>query len=206
MINVADIDWEKMNGLVPAIVQDDVNGRVLMLGYMNEAALCQTLESGNVTFFSRSKQGLWMKGETSGNFLKLRNIKTDCDRDALLVTAEPTGPVCHRGTATCFDESGESTASSLAFLATLEKIIDERSQAAPDESYTARLFSEGMERCAQKVGEEGVEVALAALGTSSAKIKEESADLIFHLLVLLRRAGLSLNDVTDILKKRHGAR
>jgi phosphoribosyl-AMP cyclohydrolase / phosphoribosyl-ATP pyrophosphohydrolase len=206
MIDVTKIDWGKMGGLVPAIVQSAMDGRVLMLGYMNEEALRRTIENGKATFFSRSKQRLWIKGETSGNFLMVKSIRLDCDGDALLLTAKPTGPVCHRGTATCFDEGEESAIPSLAFLAQLEAIIEARSGADPKESYTARLFGEGIERCAQKVGEEGVEVAMAALGESKEKLKEESADLIFHLMVLLRRADLSLSDVVDILKKRHNAR
>ena len=197
---VEQIDWEKTGGLVPAIVQDEADGRVLMLGYMNAEALEQTLETGKVTFFSRSKQRLWVKGKTSENFLLLKDIKIDCDRDTLLIKAAPTGPVCHNGTATCFDDGEMPT---LAFLSHLEGIIDERAKADPKESYTARLFLEGIERMAQKVGEEGVEVAVAALGTSKEKLLGESADLLFHLLITLRHAGLSLADVVAVLKSRH---
>ena len=199
---VEQIDWEKTGGLVPAIVQDEADGRVLMLGFMNGEALRQTLETGKVTFFSRSKQRLWVKGETSGNFLLLKDIKIDCDCDTLLIAATPTGAVCHRGTATCF-EYNETP--SLAFLSHLERIIDQRAKADPKESYTARLFGEGVERMAQKVGEEGVEVALAAVGASKEKLLGESADLIFHLLITLRHADLSLADVVTVLTARHKA-
>jgi phosphoribosyl-AMP cyclohydrolase / phosphoribosyl-ATP pyrophosphohydrolase len=214
MIEVEQIDWKKVNGLVPAIVQDAANSRVLMLGYMNEEALRQTIETGKVTFFSRAKKRLWVKGETSGNFLQLKDIKLDCDNDTLLIAAKPTGPICHRGTATCFEDdlpkndrcekaNGKINASSLAFLLQLESIIDARAKADPAESYTARLFNEGIERIAQKVGEEGVEVAIAALGSSKEKLCEESADLLFHLLVALRHKDLSLANIVSILKQRH---
>ncbi|MFA4994871.1 MAG: bifunctional phosphoribosyl-AMP cyclohydrolase/phosphoribosyl-ATP diphosphatase HisIE [Bdellovibrionales bacterium] len=201
MNNFERIDWAKGEGLVPAIIQDAIDGRVLMLGYMNAEALRQTRETGKVTFFSRSKQRLWVKGETSGNFLELKDIKVDCDADTLLVRAIPVGPICHKGTATCFgdDEGG----SSLGFLRQLEDIIDVRAKSDPAQSYTARLFGEGVDRIAQKVGEEGVEVALAAVGGSKEKLLEESADLLFHLLIALRHAGLSLGDVSSVLQARH---
>jgi phosphoribosyl-ATP pyrophosphohydrolase/phosphoribosyl-AMP cyclohydrolase len=192
------IDWGKSDGLVPAIVQDAASLRVLMLGYMNREALQATLDSGKVTFFSRSKQRLWQKGETSGHVLKFRSVKLDCDRDALLVTAEPEGPTCHNGTTTCW---GDDDAPNLATLADLAATIRKR-QAQPEPgSYTAKLFESGLTRIAQKVGEEGVETALAgALG--EANLTEEAADLLYHLLVLLRASGASLDDVLKVLFDR----
>ncbi len=196
------IDWEKDGGLVPAIVQDATDGRVLMLGYMNEEALRATEKTRRVTFFSRSKQRLWVKGETSGNFLELRQIRRDCDNDALLVTAVPCGPVCHNGTATCFDGN-----SGMGFLGELEEIIASRLTSDEDggKSYVASLRRDGAARMAQKVGEEGVEVALAAAVSDKVRLREESADLLFHLMVLLRHSGLSLADVAKTLSARHDA-
>jgi len=199
---VAKIDWGKGNGLVPAIVQDSATARVLMLGYMNREALEQTIASGKVTFFSRSKDRLWTKGETSGNFMLLDGIKVDCDGDTLLVSARPQGAACHKGKETCF---GAHTAD-LGFLGTLENIVTQRIKADPETSYVAKLMSKGIEKIAQKVGEEGVETALAGVLPSEEKLKEEAADLLFHLIVLLKARNLSLHDVADVLEKRHASR
>lgn len=201
----ADIErlaWDKMEGLLPAVVQDPFDGRVLMQGYMNREALGRSLESGKVTFWSRSRQELWTKGETSGNTLVLTAIHADCDSDCLLVLATPAGPTCHRGTDSCFDEEA-AVRPELAFLAALERLVAEREQQRPEGSYTTRLFEEGVKRIAQKVGEEGVETALAAAAGDSDELVEESADLLYHLLVLLRASGSSLEEVIDVLKKRH---
>lgn len=195
------LDWNKMDGLLPAIVQDIDDGRVLMLGYMNQAALRQTLDSGKVTFFSRSRQGLWTKGETSGNWLQLKAIGPDCDNDALLVQARPAGPVCHRGTDTCF---GSTRRPATGFIGRLERVIESRRGGDPATSYTARLLDKGIRRCAQKVGEEGVEVALAAATGDREELIAESADLLYHLLVCLAAADTGLDAVVDALEQRHG--
>ncbi|MEL7448064.1 MAG: bifunctional phosphoribosyl-AMP cyclohydrolase/phosphoribosyl-ATP diphosphatase HisIE [Pseudomonadota bacterium] len=195
------VDWQKTGGLVPAVVQDAVSGHTLMLGYMNQDALNKTLDTGLVTFFSRSRQALWTKGETSGNRLHLVDLDSDCDNDTLLVRARRTGPVCHTGTVTCFD--GRAAQSGFGFLGTLEQVIAKRLNEAPDSSYTAKLAASGLRRIAQKVGEEGVEVALAATAGDDAEVVSESADLLFHLLLLLKRRNLSLADVATELHRRH---
>lgn len=200
MIDPATLDWDKMpGGLLPAIVQDRATATVLMLGYMDRGALAETLESGFVTFFSRSKNRLWRKGETSGNLLRLVAILPDCDGDALLVTAEPAGPTCHLGRDSCF----AAEARGAAWLGRLEAIVAERAGADPATSYTARLLGEGPAKAAQKVGEEGVEVALAAVSRDSDGVTEEAADLLFHLLVLLRSRGVALGQVVERLRDRH---
>jgi phosphoribosyl-ATP pyrophosphohydrolase/phosphoribosyl-AMP cyclohydrolase len=204
--NPGRVDWRKGDGLVPAIVQHADTGSVLMLGYMNEAALRATQERGRVVFFSRSKQRLWEKGETSGHFLQLVDIRLDCDDDTLLVTALPHGPVCHTGTATCFGDRPASAAERLAFLAELEHIIAARIAEKPEGSYTARLFSQGPRRIAQKVGEEGVEVALASLVEADGALLGEAADLLYHLLLLLRSRALHLDQVIEELRQRHATR
>jgi phosphoribosyl-ATP pyrophosphohydrolase/phosphoribosyl-AMP cyclohydrolase len=191
------IDWQKSGGLVPAIVQDATSGRVLMLGYMNLAAYERTLSIGEAVFFSRSKQRLWRKGETSGNTLKVMEIRSDCDGDTLLVRAEPAGPTCHRGTVTCFGEELDAT-----LLDELEAVIDGRLAQKPEDSYVAKLAAAGVARAAQKVGEEGVETALAAVTRDDDGLAEEAADLVFHLLVLLRIRGLSLEDLLAKLAAR----
>jgi phosphoribosyl-ATP pyrophosphohydrolase/phosphoribosyl-AMP cyclohydrolase len=191
------IDWQKSGGLVPAIVQDATSGRVLMLGYMNRDAYDRTLSVGEAVFFSRSKQRLWRKGETSGNTLKVMEIRADCDGDTLLVRAEPAGPTCHRGTVTCFGEELDAT-----LLDELEAVIDGRLAQRPEDSYVAKLAAAGVARAAQKVGEEGVETALAAVTRDDDGLAEESADLVFHLLVLLRIRGLSLEDLLAKLAAR----
>ena len=194
------IDWKKAGGLVPAIVQDADTLQVLMLGFMNDAALRKTLRTRKVTFFSRTRNRLWTKGETSGHFLRLVRLEVDCDNDALLLAARPDGPTCHRGTPSCFGEGG---ASGVGFLAALDRIVASRLRDGGKESYTARLASEGVARVAQKVGEEGVETALAALAADRAGFAGEAADLLYHLIVLLRVKKLSLADAVAVLEKRH---
>ncbi len=202
-MNIDHLAWEKMGGLIPAIVQDAFDGRVLMQGFMNEEALATTLESGKVSFWSRSREQLWTKGETSGNTLDLVEIHVDCDRDCLLVSARPEGPTCHLGTDTCFDGQGRVTPE-LAFLAELERVIAQRDEDRPEGSYTTTLFESGIKRIAQKVGEEGVETALAAVAGGDEELLNESADLIYHLLVLLRSRKLELGSLVEVLKVRHG--
>ena len=194
------LDWNKGDGLISAIVQHWRDGRVLMLGYMNRAALESTLASGKVTFYSRSKQRLWTKGETSGNTLELKAIHADCDNDALLVQAAPNGPTCHLGTESCF---GDDSSHALAFLGQLDALIARRHTELPEGSYTTSLFDAGVRRIAQKVGEEGVETALAAVGEDDAALVGEAADLLYHLFVLLRARNLGLSDVEAQLRERH---
>jgi len=196
------IDWAKQDGLVPAVVQDAFDGRVLMQAYMNREALSYTLDNGRVTFWSRSRGELWTKGATSGNTLRLVAVYSDCDNDCLLVLAQPAGPTCHRGTASCFDNR-EPVAPLLAFLAELDRVIAGRYENRPEGSYTTRLFDAGTRRIAQKVGEEGVETALAAVSGDDEEIRNEAADLLFHLLVLLRDSGVPLADVVRTLQTRH---
>lgn len=200
------LDWDKTGGLLPAIVQDARRGTVLMLGYMNRAALEETLRSGHVTFYSRSRQQLWTKGETSGNVLRCTGIAADCDRDTLLVLALPAGPTCHTGARSCFGEAGASQAEHLSFLAELESVIEQRIRDRPEGSYTARLWSQGTTRMAQKVGEEGLEVALAAATQEDEQLVSESADLLFHLALLLKNRGLSLSTIAQELERRHAAK
>lgn len=190
--------WDKMNGLIPAIVQDAFSLRVLMLGYMNREALEVTLSTGMVTFFSRSRQRLWQKGESSGHVLTLRDIKLDCDGDAFLIKAEPEGPTCHTGPVTCW---GNEDAADMTTLADLSRTIHARRHADPESSYTAKLFTRGLTRIAQKVGEEGVETALAG-ATRADNLLEESADLLYHLIVLLEASDKSLLDVFAVLRGR----
>lgn len=196
------LDWDKMDGLIPAIVQEARTGEVRMLGYMNREALEATQQSGRVTFWSRSKAALWEKGATSGDWLELVDIKADCDGDALLVRALPKGPTCHLGTQSCF---GDDVAPPAGFIAALAGIIDTRAEAGGDESYTARLLAKGVKRIAQKVGEEGVEAALAATAGDRDELANESADLVYHLLVLLKASDMTLGDVTKVLEDRHKA-
>lgn len=197
--DIPALNWAKTDGLIPAIVQDATSGQVLMLGCMNEEALAKTLETGKVTFFSRSKGRLWTKGETSNNWLHLVDIAKDCDSDALLVLARPDGPTCHRSTVSCFSPLEHKW----NFLRSLEVLIEGRRNADPSTSYTAQLFARGTKRIAQKVGEEGVETALAATVKDKEELKNEAADLVYHLLVLLADANLELADVIDILRARH---
>ncbi len=196
------IAWNKNDGLVPAIIQDKNTLRVLMLGYMNREALQATLDTKKVTFFSRSKQRLWQKGETSGHVLRLCSVQLDCDQDTLLVMAEPEGPTCHHGTLTCW---GDDEDPSLATLADLAATIKKRHTQPETGSYTAKLFESGLTRIAQKVGEEGVETALAG-ATKASNLNDEAADLLYHLLVLLQASGSSLDDVLKILRNRAKAK
>ena len=198
------VDWDKVEGLVPAIVQHAFDGRVLMQAFMNLEALSYTLDNGLVTFWSRSRDELWTKGATSGNTLKLVEVHADCDSDSLLVLALPAGPACHQGTDTCFDDGLNKTAPGLTFVAELERVIAQRYEDRPEGSYTTKLFDAGVKRIAQKVGEEGVEAALAAATGDTEELANESADLLYHLLVLLRDSGLTLNDVIKTLEARHG--
>jgi phosphoribosyl-ATP pyrophosphohydrolase/phosphoribosyl-AMP cyclohydrolase len=202
-VDVSKVDFAKDHGLVPAIVQDATTGAVLMLGYMNKEALEQTLARKRAVFFSRSKQRLWEKGETSGDTLDVVDVALDCDADTLLVTAHPRGPACHNGTVTCFGNEPRTAAGDIAFLATLEQVVEQRATQKPETSYTARLLEKGISKVAQKVGEEGVETALAGVSDTNEKVIEESADLLFHLLVLLRARGVPLRDVVQKLESRH---
>ena len=201
--DIDELAWRKMDGLLPAIVQDAFDGRILMLGYMNREALQNSLEHGRVTFWSRSRDELWTKGDTSGNTLDLIAVHADCDRDCLLVLATPDGPTCHLGTYSCFDTTAAVTPQ-LAFLAGLERLVCERDEQRPEGSYTTDLFTAGVKRIAQKVGEEGVETALAATAGDEEELLNESADLLYHLLVLLRARDASLSDVISVLQSRHG--
>lgn len=201
-LSAADADtlaWDKMDGLLPAIVADAASGRTLMLGYMDRAALAATFASGFVTFYSRSKRRLWRKGETSGDTLALRAIHADCDADALLIRAVPAGPTCHLGSPSCF---GGAQAASLGFLGTLAARVDARAAAGDQSSYTVRLLAEGPVRIAQKVGEEGVEVALAAVTGDAAACVGEVADLVYHLTVLMKARGVDWADVAALLDDR----
>ena len=194
------IDWKKNAGLVPAIVQDAATLQVLMLGYMSPDSLRKTLRTKRVTFFSRSRQRLWTKGETSGHSLRLVDITVDCDNDTLLVRAHADGPTCHRGTTSCFGDGGPTGA---GFLAHLDQVVASRLKSGDRASYTVRLAKEGVARVAQKVGEEGVETALAALSARDAEFADEAADLLYHLIVLLRVRKLALADALAVLEKRH---
>ena len=193
------LDWAKMDSLIPAIVQDAASGEVLMLGYMDRAALDATLADRMVTFHSRSKNALWRKGETSGNILDLVEVRMDCDQDALLVLATPRGPTCHTGTASCFGDQGPP---GVGFIGALERVIQSRAGADPTTSYTAKLLAEGPARAAQKVGEEGVETALAGRCGDDAELISEAADLVYHLTVLLKARGLAWGDVISALQLR----
>ena len=198
--DIAGLDWVKSDGLIPAVVQDAATAQVLMLGYMNAEALAATLESGFVTFFSRSKGRLWRKGESSGDTLALVAVHADCDSDALLVLAEPAGPTCHLGTPSCFTDSGPK---GIGWLGQLARIVKVRREASAESSYTARLLAEGPNRVAQKVGEEGVEVALAAVSQDREACISETADLVYHLIVLMEAREFGWDDVAAVLAERH---
>jgi len=194
------VDFSKYtDGLVPAIVQDDITCKVLMLGFMNEAALAKTQELNKVTFFSRSKNRLWTKGEESGNFLLLKSISSDCDEDSLLIKVNPVGPVCHTGADTCWGEKNSNS----NFLFQLEKIIADRKNNPSEKSYTSSLFEKGINKIAQKVGEEAVELVIEAKDNDADLFKNEAADLLFHYLILLQAKGHSLTEIQDILISRH---
>jgi phosphoribosyl-ATP pyrophosphohydrolase/phosphoribosyl-AMP cyclohydrolase len=204
--DVGSLDWDKGNGLLPAIVQHARTGKVLMLGYMNDAALRKTLAGGRVTFYSRSRESLWLKGETSGNYLSVVDVSADCDNDTILVLADPIGPTCHKGTESCFAAAAETDAQRLAFLALLEAIIANRIADQPEGSYTAKLVAKGPSRIAQKVGEEGVETALAAVTRDDDGLVSECADLVYHLMVLLKSRELPLERVVAELRARHASK
>lgn len=197
---IDSLDWAKGDGLLPAIVQHWSSGEILMLGYMNREALAATRAGGRVTFFSRSRQRLWCKGETSGNQLLLKSLHVDCDADSILVRAEAVGPTCHLGTPTCF---ADAPALPLGFLSMLDALVEARQAERPAASYTTRLFDAGLHKIAQKVGEEGVETALAGVVQGDPELLGEAADLLFHLLVLLRARGLALAQVVELLQSRH---
>ncbi|HRS90760.1 MAG TPA: bifunctional phosphoribosyl-AMP cyclohydrolase/phosphoribosyl-ATP diphosphatase HisIE [Candidatus Marinimicrobia bacterium] len=195
-----NIDFTKNNGLVPAIIQDEKTGKVLMLGYMNRESYEKTRATGRVTFFSRSRQALWTKGETSGNFLEVKEILSDCDGDTLLIKVKPTGPTCHTGADTCFNEKNIAAK---PFIFELEEIIRDRRNNPKPGSYTNKLFDAGDERIAQKVGEEATEVVIDAVTGNGVRLPEEVADLLYHLLVLLTAKDLALDDIMNVLEKRH---
>ena len=196
-----EIDFEKMGGLVPAIIQDARTKTVLMLGYMNKEAYEKTTKTGKVTFFSRSRQCLWTKGETSGNFLELVDIMVDCDNDTLLVKVNPTGPTCHKGTDTCWGEKNE--VNPLLFLTYLQDFINTRHEEMPEGSYTTSLFKDGINRMAQKVGEEALEAVIEACNGTNGRLIYEGADMIYHLIVLLTSKGLRIEDLAKELQVRH---
>lgn len=196
-----EIDFKKQGGLVPAIIQDNITNKVLMLGYMNEDAYEQTLKTGKVTFWSRSRQCLWKKGETSGNFLNLVSIKSDCDNDTLLVRVNPVGPACHLGTDTCWGEKNETNP--LLFLTELQDFINKRHEEMPEGSYTTSLFKDGLNRMAQKVGEEALETVIEATNGTNERLIYEASDMFYHLIVLLTSKGLRIEDIAKELQVRH---
>lgn len=197
-----ELDFEKMNGLIPAIIQDNYTQKVLMLGFMNKEAYEKTMETGKVTFFSRTKNRLWTKGEESGNFLHVVSIKADCDNDTLLIMVHPEGPVCHKGTDTCWGDKNEQD---IMFLKELQDFIDRRRQEMPEKSYTTSLFNSGVNKMAQKVGEEAVETILEACNGTDERLIYEGADLLYHLIVLLTYKGYRIEDLARELKERHSA-
>lgn len=196
-----EIDFEKQGGLVPAIIQDSITNNVLMLGYMNQEAYEQTIKTGKVTFWSRSRQCLWTKGETSGNFLNLVSIKSDCDNDTLLVRVNPVGPACHLGTDTCWGEKNE--ANPLLFLTELQDFINKRHEEMPEGSYTTSLFKDGLNRMAQKVGEEALEAVVEATNGTNERLIYEASDMFYHLIVLLTSKGLRIENIAQELQVRH---
>lgn len=199
MIDISQLNFSKLNGLIPAIIVDDSNDKILMLGFMNEEALRISIESGKVTFFSRTKNRLWTKGETSGNFLLIKNIISDCDNDSIIIYATPQGPTCHLGNYSCFNIPNEN----LNFLIKLTDLVNQRKKHLPENSYTTKLFKQGSDRIIQKVGEEATEVIIAAKNKSRKEIIYESADLLYHLIVMLADNELSITDVVKELELRH---
>lgn len=203
-MNINELDFEKGDGLIPAIVQDSESFRVLMLGYMNRESLEKTLEGERVTFYSRSREELWTKGETSGNYLELEDIQSDCDNDTLLILARPTGPVCHTGEKSCFFKKDFSPESGgYGFLTRLEKLLKNRRETLPEDSYTASLFRDGLDKIAQKVGEEAVETVIEAKNDNRDAFLDESADLLFHLMVMLVEKEIPMRDIVGRLERRH---
>mgnify|MGYP000087988178 CR=1 FL=1 len=200
--NKKEIDFEKMEGIVPAVIQDELTSKVLMLGFMNEESFDRTLKDGKVCFYSRTKKRLWTKGEESGNFLMVQSIVLDCDQDSLLIKVKPKGPVCHKGTDTCWNEANELN-DSKHFLYQLEQIIESRKDENPQNSYTATLFAGGVNKIAQKVGEEAVELIIEAMDDNQELLCNESADLMYHFLVLLNLKGISLAKIDLKLRERH---
>ncbi|MGQ9644193.1 MAG: bifunctional phosphoribosyl-AMP cyclohydrolase/phosphoribosyl-ATP diphosphatase HisIE [Ignavibacterium sp.] len=198
MIDISQLNFSKLNGFIPAIIVDESNDKILMLGFMNEQALRISIESGKVTFYSRTKNRLWTKGETSGNFLMIKNIITDCDNDSIIVYAEPQGPTCHLGNYSCFNVKNEN----INFLLKLTELVNQRKKDLPENSYTTKLFKEGSDRIIQKVGEEATEVIIAAKNKSRKEIIYESADLLYHLIVMLADNELTLTDVVKELESR----
>jgi phosphoribosyl-ATP pyrophosphohydrolase/phosphoribosyl-AMP cyclohydrolase len=194
------IDFQKLNGLVPAVIQDNKTNKVLMLGFMNEEAYKKTIEAKQVTFYSRTKERLWTKGEESGNFLNVKHVLLDCDNDTLLIKVDPVGPVCHTGADTCFKEKNES---GIEFLIQLQDLIDARKKEMPEGSYTTKLFTKGVNKIAQKVGEEAVELVIESKDNNDDLFLNEGADLIYHLLVLLTEKGKRIEDIVDVLVNRH---
>lgn len=197
------IDFNKMNGLVPAIIQDADTRNVLMLGFMNEEAYNKTIETGKVTFWSRTRQTLWTKGETSGNFLELVSMAVDCDNDTLLIKVHPIGPTCHKGTDTCWGEANIAPADSLSFLTELQNFIEKRHEEMPEGSYTTKLFRDGVNKMAQKVGEEALETVIEATNGTNEHLVYEASDMLYHLIVLLTSKGLRIEDLADELHRRH---
>ena len=200
-MNIAEIDFEKQGGLIPAVVQDVQTSKVLMVGFMNKEALEQTVAEGKVTFFSRTKNRLWTKGETSNNFLMVKNIIVDCDKDTVLFKAEPVGPVCHTGADTCFNEP--NTVDNTLFINQLKEVVKQRKAASPESSYTSSLFHKGINKVAQKVGEEAIELVIEAKDDNKELFLGEAADLLFHYLVLLEAKNYTLDEVLEVLKSRH---
>lgn len=196
-----NLDFEKQGGLIPAIIQDAVTNKVLMLGYMNKESLDKTIETNKVCFYSRSRNCLWTKGETSGNFLNVVSIKEDCDNDTLLIKVNPVGPVCHTGADTCFNEVNKENP--ILFLSTLQEFINKRHEEMPEGSYTTSLFQKGVAKMSQKVGEEAVETVIEAMANNNSRLIYESSDLLYHLIVLLTSKGLRIEDLAEDLKKRH---
>ena len=195
-----ELDFKKMNGLIPAIIQDDYTQKVLMLGFMNEEAYQKTLDTGKVTFYSRTRNRLWTKGEESGNFLHVVSVNADCDQDTLLIKVHPDGPVCHLGTDTCW---GETNSQDIMFLKVLQDFIDQRRREMPEKSYTTSLFKSGVNKMAQKVGEEAVETVIEACNGTDERLIYEGADLLYHLIVLLTAKGYRIEDLARELKERH---
>lgn len=203
-MNVQSLDFEKGNGLLPAVVQDHKSYQVLMVGYMNKEAVEKTLTIGKVTFYSRSKERLWTKGETSENYLEVVDIQSDCDDDTLLILAKPHGPTCHTGNTSCFYEKDFKADNPLAFLLKLEKLLQDRKKELPEGSYTSSLFKKGLDKITQKVGEEAVETVIASKNEDDSEFVYEASDLLFHLMMLLTEKDYSLKDLVEELESRHG--